>query len=162
MIHTGKLISPFLWFDQNAEEAAKFYTGFFKNSEIKSVTHYPPNGPAPEGSVMTVTFELDGQEFTGLNGGPAFKFTEAVSFVVNCETQQEIDYYWDALIEGGESSACGWLKDKYRLSWQICPVQLYDMYTSGNSEGINRAFQAMMQMVKLDLQKLQDAFDGNS
>lgn len=162
MIETGKQITPFLWFDQNAEEAATFYTGVFKNSKIKSVSRYPAGGPAPEGSVMTVEFELNGQAFTALNGGPHFKFTEAISFTVNCETQEEIDYYWNALIEGGKSSACGWLKDKYGLSWQITPVQICEMYTSGNEEGKYRAFQAMMTMVKLDLKQLQDAFNGNS
>ncbi len=162
MTTTGNQITPFLWFDQNAEEAAKFYTGVFKNSKIKSVSRYPPGGPAPEGSVMTVEFELNGQSFTALNGGPHFKFTEAISFTVNCETQEEIDYYWDALIEGGTSSACGWLKDKYGLSWQITPVQISEMYTSANEAGKNRAFQAMMTMVKLDLKTLQDAFNGNS
>jgi predicted 3-demethylubiquinone-9 3-methyltransferase (glyoxalase superfamily) len=161
MIQTGKQITPFLWFDQNAEEAAKFYTSVFKNSKIKSVAHYPSGAGASAGSVMTVAFELNGNEFTALNAGPMFKFTEAISFVVNCETQEEIDYYWDTLIAGGESSACGWLKDKYGLSWQITPVQIAEMYTSGNEEGISRAFQAMMKMVKLDLKKLQDAFNGN-
>ncbi|AWA30051.1 hypothetical protein HYN48_08145 [Flavobacterium magnum] len=162
MIQTGKRISPFLWFDQDAEEAALFYTGIFRDSGIRSITRYPPNGPAPAGHVMTVTFELDGQQFTALNGGPAFPFTEAVSFVVYCDTQDEIDHYWDALIEGGTASACGWLKDKYGLSWQITPIQITEMYSSANEAGKNRAFQAMMTMVKLDLKKLQDAFDGKS
>src|SRR6476660_2297649 len=114
-------ITPFLWFNDNAEEAVKFYTSIFKNSKIVSMARYGEAGPGPAGSLMTASFELDGQEFVALNGGPIFKFTEAVSFVVNCESQDEVDYYWNKLVEGGQESVCGWLKDKFGLSWQVVP-----------------------------------------
>src|SRR4051812_19096503 len=117
-------IIPFLWFDNQAEEAVNFYTSLFKNSKIGTITRYGEGGPGPAGSVMTASFQLNGQEFVALNGGPVFKFTEAISFVVNCEDQEEIDYYWDNLVKGGTPSQCGWLKDKYGLSWQIVPRNL--------------------------------------
>ena len=117
-------ITPFLWFNDEAEEAANFYASVFRNSKVKAVTRYSDAGPGPKGSVMTVNFELDGQEFTALNGGPQYTFTEALSFVVHCDTQQDVDYYWDTLTAGGQESQCGWLKDKYGLSWQIVPKAL--------------------------------------
>src|SRR5436189_3472005 len=152
-------VTPFLWFDNQAEEAAKFYVSVFKNSKIKAMTHYTGEEPSGQkGSVMTVSFELDGQEFVALNGGPQFKFTAAVSFVVNCETQEEIDYYWEKLTaSGGEESMCGWLKDKFGVSWQIVPTVLGKLMSSGDAEKSNRVMQAVMQTIKFDIGKLQDA-----
>ena len=150
-------ITPFLWFDTQAEEAMKFYTSIFKNSKILSTM------PGPDGKVMTGTFELNGQEFMALNAGPQFKFTEAISFFVNCENQEEVDYYWNKLIEGGgEESMCGWLKDKYGLSWQIIPKALGEMFGDKNRAKAGRAIQAMLQMKKIDMKKLQQAFEGKS
>src|SRR5947208_963014 len=149
-------ISPFLWFDTQAEEAANFYTSIFKNSKILEVVRYGEAGP--EGRVMTVAFTLDGQEFTALNGGPHFKFTEAVSFVVNCETQQEVDTYWEALSQGGEKGQCGWLKDKFGLSWQVVPVVLMEMVQDKDSARVERVMKAMMQMKKLDIAGLEKAY----
>ena len=150
-------ITPFLWFDTQAEEAMKFYTSIFKNSKILSTM------PGPDGKVMTGTFELNGQEFMALNAGPQFKFTEAISFFVNCENQEEVDYYWNKLIEGGgEESMCGWLKDKYGLSWQIIPKALGEMFGDNNRAKAGRAIQAMLQMKKIDMKKLQQAFEGKS
>jgi predicted 3-demethylubiquinone-9 3-methyltransferase (glyoxalase superfamily) len=151
-------ITPFLWFNNQAEEAAKFYTSIFKNSRIVAVTHYGETGPGPKGSVMTVSFELAGQEFIALNGGPEFKFTEAVSFVVNCDTQQEIDYFWEKLSAGGEEVQCGWLKDKYGLSWQVVPTILPDLLKDAAKS--ERVMKAVLQMIKLDLKKLKDAYEG--
>jgi predicted 3-demethylubiquinone-9 3-methyltransferase (glyoxalase superfamily) len=152
-------ISPFLWFDHQAEEAAKFYTSIFPNSKITAVSHYGDAGPGPKGSVMTVGFELDGQAFTALNGGPHFKFTEAISLVVNCDTQKELDAYWDRLCaDGGKPVQCGWLKDKYGLSWQIVPSILPKLAQDPNKGA--RVMQALMQMVKLDIKTLQQAYDG--
>src|SRR5881397_1614121 len=135
-------ITPFLWFDDKAEEAAKFYTSIFKNSQIGKMTRYDADaaGPTgrPAGSVMTIEFELEGQEFVGLNGGPMFKFTEAISFVVNCETQEEVDYFWEKLSEGGEKSRCGWLTDKFGLSWQIVPTVLAELYQDKDAEKTKR------------------------
>lgn len=154
-------ITPFLWFNNEAEEAAKFYTSIFKNSKIIKVTRYTGSGSKaahrPEGSVMTVAFEIEGQNFTAINGGPVFKFTEAISFVINCETQKEIDHYWGKLAEGGDPDAqqCGWLKDKYGLSWQIVPAQLGELM-SDPSKG-ERVMSAILKMKKLDIQALQDA-----
>jgi len=154
-------ISPFLWFDNQAEEAAKYYVSIFKNSKMGPVTRYGKGTPMPEGTVMTVTFVIEGQDFTALNGGPQFKFTEAVSFVVTCETQAEIDYYWDKLTaDGGEESQCGWLKDRYGLSWQVTPVGMVEIYTSDDPARVERAMQAMFTMKKLDLAALQAAADG--
>jgi predicted 3-demethylubiquinone-9 3-methyltransferase (glyoxalase superfamily) len=152
-------ITPFLWFNDNAEEAMNFYTTVFKDSKIGKVSRYGDAGPGPKGSVMTAQFALNGQDFIALNGGPNFKFTEAISFVVNCETQKEIDYYWDKLLHGGQAQACGWLKDKFGLSWQIVPVQLGQLMT-GNPQQSGRVMQALMKMIKLDLKLLQDAYEG--
>ena len=150
-------ITPFLWFDHQAEEAAAFYAAIFKNSKINSVARYGDAGPGPKGTAMTVGFELDGQRFVALNGGPYFKFTEAVSFVVNCENQQEVDYYWDHLIAGGAASQCGWLKDKFGLSWQIVPTVLPELLTHPDPATSQRVMQAMMKMIKLDIKQLEQA-----
>lgn len=159
-------ISPCLWFADQAEEAAKFYVGVFKNSRIATVTRYPEAGfethHRPAGSVMTVAFELDGQNFTALNGGPAFTFNEAVSFEINCSTQEEIDYYWDKLSAGGDpkAQACGWLKDRFGLSWQVVPSGMEEMLKDEKSPGAQRAMEAMLRMKKLDMAALQRAYDG--
>jgi len=158
-------ITPFLWFDTQAEEAANFYTSVFKNSKIVSVAHYGEEGAKasgrPKGSAMTVAFELDGQKFVALNGGPHFKFTEAVSFVVNCETQEEVDHYWEKLSAGGDKKAqqCGWLKDKYGLSWQIVPVAMVEMLQDKDPGKSGRVMQALLQMKKLDIKTLQRAYE---
>jgi predicted 3-demethylubiquinone-9 3-methyltransferase (glyoxalase superfamily) len=152
-------ITPFLWFDHQAEEAAKLYISVFKNSRIVGMARYGEEGPGPKGTVMTVEFELDGQEFIALNGGPLFKFTEAISFVVNCETQEEIDKFWDRLSEGGEVQQCGWLKDKYGVSWQIVPTVLGQLMQDKDPEKSRRVMQAMLQMVKLDIKTLQKAYE---
>jgi predicted 3-demethylubiquinone-9 3-methyltransferase (glyoxalase superfamily) len=153
-------ITPFLWFDDQAEEAANFYVSVFKNSKIKELSRYTGEEPSgKKGSVMTVAFELDGEEFVALNGGPRFKFTEAVSFVVNCETQEEIDYYWKKLTaDGGEEVQCGWLTDKYGLSWQVVPAKIAEWVR--DRDGFKRVMKAVMEMKKLDLAKLQAAYDG--
>ena len=153
-------ITPFLWFDDQAEAAANFYVSVFKNSKVKEITHYTGEEPVGQkGSVMTVAFELDGQEFVALNGGPRFKFTEAVSFVVNCETQEEIDYYWDKLTAGGgEEVQCGWLTDKYGLSWQVVPTKLAEW--ARDAARFQRVMNVVMPMKKLDLAALQKAYDG--
>ncbi len=151
-------ITPFLWFDNNAEEAANFYVSIFKNSRILRTTHYTESGPGPAGSVMTIEFELDGVPFIALNGGPHFKFTEAISLSVDCETQDEIDHFWEKLTEGGQPIQCGWLKDKFGLSWQIVPSIIGELMS--NSDNSQRVMEAIMQMVKLDIQKLKDARDG--
>jgi len=153
-------IVPFLWFDGKAEEAARFYVSLFPNSKITGESHYGDEGLAEEGSVMTVPFELAGQEFIALNGGPQFQFTEAISFVVNCETQSEVDHFWDKLSEGGRQVQCGWLKDKYGVSWQIVPTILGDLMTDPDPEKSGRVMKAMLQMVKLDIDGLQRAYDG--
>ena len=159
-------ITSNLWFDNQAEEAAKFYTSVFKNSKMGRITRYGKEGfeihKRPEGSVMTVEFSIEGQEFVALNGGPHFKFNEAVSFIINCETQEELDYYWEKLTKGGDAKAqmCGWLKDKFGLSWQVVPTILNDMMDDPNREKSERAMKAMLQMKKLDIPTLQRAFDG--
>jgi len=153
-------ITPFLWFDNQAEEAARFYTSVFPNSAIRAISRYSDAGPGPKGSVMTVSFDLDGQQFVALNGGPHFHFTEAVSFVVNCEDQREVDAYWEKLLEGGQESQCGWLKDKFGLSWQIVPIRMFEMLEDSESEGTQRAFKAMLKMKKLDLPTLEKAYFG--
>ena len=154
-------ITPFLWFDDKAEKAAKFYTSIFKNSKVGKITRYDKEsaGPTgrPAGSVMTVEFELEGQQFVGLNGGPMFKFTEAISFVVNCETQEEVDYFWSKLSAGGEESRCGWLRDKYGLSWQIVPTVLPELLQDKDPEKRKRVMAAMLKMVKLDIEQLKGA-----
>ena len=151
-------ISPFLWFDHQAEEAVRFYTSIFKNSRIEAVTRYGDVGPGPKGSVMTVSFQLEGQQFVALNGGPHFKFTEAISFVVNCETQGEVDEFWKKLSEGGQEVECGWVKDKYGLSWQIVPTVLMEMLEDKDAERSQRVMKAMLQMKKLDIARLQVAY----
>lgn len=153
-------IAPCLWFNSNAEEAANFYISIFQNSKIGKVSRYGKNAPMPEGTALTVAFELEGQSFLALNGGPMFKFTEAVSFVVNCETQKEIDEFWKKLSAGGQEQQCGWLKDKYGLSWQIVPVQLGKMLEDKDTAKAGRVMQALMKMVKLDLDVLEKAYNG--
>lgn len=153
-------ISPFLWFNDQAEEAARFYTSIFKNSKIGLVSHYIEGSTGKPGSVMAVAFQLDGQDFTALNGGPQFQFTEAVSFVVNCQTQEEVDHYWEALSAGGEKSQCGWLKDKFGLSWQVVPAVLDEMLVDPDAEKARRVWQAMLQMKKLDIAQLKRAYAG--
>ena len=153
-------ITPCLWFDDQAEEAARFYVSLFKNSSIGRIARYGDAGPGPKGSVVTVEFELDGQAFIGLNGGPHFKFTEAVSFSIDCADQAEVDFYWDRLSEGGQTSQCGWLKDRFGLSWQLVPTVLADMIGDSDPEKARRATEAMLQMTKLDIAKLQQAYAG--
>ena len=155
-------ITPFLWFDNQAEEAVKFYTSIFKNSKIGTMARYGEAGPGPAGSVMTASFQLEGQEFVALNGGPMFKFTEAISFVVYCETQEEIDHYWNSLLKGGTPSQCGWLKDQFGLSWQIVPTALSKLVSSKDPETSRRVMQAMLKMVKMDIKKLEDAAAGET
>mgnify|MGYP001133890974 CR=1 FL=1 len=151
---------PCLWFDNQAEEAVKFYTSLFKNSRITRVTHYGENMPLPAGTVLTINFELYGQEFIAMNGGPAFHFTEAISLFVNCETQAEVDELWAKFTEGGEESMCGWLKDRYGLSWQIVPAGLEALLFSPDAERSARAMQCMLGMQKLDLAKIRQAYEA--
>jgi predicted 3-demethylubiquinone-9 3-methyltransferase (glyoxalase superfamily) len=147
-------ITPFLWFNDNAEEAMNFYTSVFKDSKIVHIRRWGKGAPGPEGSVMTGIFEIEGQQFYVLNGGPTFKFTEAISLFVNCKTQEEVDFLWDKLSEGGQKSQCGWLKDKFGLSWQIVPQVLGELMGDKDPEKVQRVMQAMMQMTKLDSVKL--------
>jgi len=154
-------ITPFLWFDGQAEEAANQYVAIFPNSRITSITRYGDAGPGPKGSVMTIGFELDGLPFTALNGGPMFKFTEALSLVVHCETQAEVDHYWDGLIAGGGSpSQCGWLKDRFGLSWQVVPNALIELLQDKGPARSQRVMQAMLQMSRIDIGKLRAAHSG--
>ena len=153
-------IVPFLWFNDNAEEAMNFYVSIFKNSKVGRVTRYGDAGPGPKGSVMWCTFTLEGQEFHALNGGPQFKFTQAISLFVNCETQQEVDELWRKLSAGGREDQCGWLQDKYGLSWQIIPTILGKLLGDKDPVKANRAMQAMLQMKKIDINGLQRAYDG--
>ena len=153
-------ITTFLWFNNDAEEAANYYTSIFKNSKILDVSRYGEVGPGPKGSVMIVKFQLAGQEFVALNGGPQFKFTEAISLMVNCESQQEIDELWRKLTAGGQESQCGWLKDKFGLSWQIVPTELGKLMSAKDPAKANRVMQALLQMKKLDIAKLQQAAEG--
>jgi len=155
-----KPIVPNLWFDTEAEEAAAFYCSIFKNSRILSTSRYSEGSPGPVGSVMTVEFELDGNRFVGINGGPQFPFTEAVSFQIDCETQNEVDYFWDRLTEGGQEVQCGWLKDKYGLSWQVVPEGMDEVFSDPDPQRAQRAMQAMLGMVKLDIAALRAAADG--
>ena len=158
--HTAmQKITPFLWFDDSAEEAMNFYTSVFKNSKIGRIARYGDSGPGPKGTVMTATFELEGQEFMALNGGPQFKFTEAVSFFVNCETQKEVDELWGKLSEGGETGRCGWLKDKFGLSWQIIPSALGKMLNDADAARSQRVMKAMLRMDKIDIAVLKDAYE---
>ena len=152
-------ITPFLWFDTQAEEAANFYVSVFKNSRVITVARYGDTGPGPKGSVMTVEFELEGDRFVGLNGGPNFKFTEAVSFVVNCASQEEVDHYWEKLTAGGKEVQCGWLKDKYGLSWQIVPTIAIEYLKDKDAEKSQRVMAAIMKMVKIDIATLKQAYE---
>lgn len=154
-------INPFLWFDDQAEDAATFYVSLFKKSNILSVARYGDAGPGPKGSAMTVTFELAGQKFVALNGGPLFKFTEAISLLINCETQEEVDDLWEKLSAGGAESQCGWLKDKYGLSWQVIPTALGEMLQDKDPKKSQRVMQAMLQMRKIDIAKLKQAYNEN-
>jgi predicted 3-demethylubiquinone-9 3-methyltransferase (glyoxalase superfamily) len=153
-------IVPNLWFDTEAEEAAGFYTSVFDNSRIVAVTHYTESAPREEGMVMTVEFELDGQRFVAINGGPEFKFDEAVSFAIECETQEEIDYFWAKLSEGGEEGPCGWLKDRFGLSWQVIPTGMDEVFADPDKERADRAMKALLGMRKLDVDALRSAADG--
>ena len=151
-----------LWFDDNAEEARDFYVSVFKDSEVLDTAYYTEVGPGKEGTVVTVSFKLNGMEFVGINGGPHFTFSEAVSFVIPCDDQGEVDYYWEHLLaDGGEESQCGWLKDKFGLSWQVVPTVLNKLILDPDRKKANRAMEAMLKMVKLDIATLQEAFDGN-
>jgi predicted 3-demethylubiquinone-9 3-methyltransferase (glyoxalase superfamily) len=152
-------ITPFLWFNDNAEEAIHFYTSIFKNSKIVSISRYGEAGPGPEGTVMSATFELEGQEFMALNGGPHFTFTPAISLFVNCETQEEVDDLWEKFSEGGKSQNCGWIKDKYGLSWQIIPSALGEMLNDKDAEKSKKAMEAMLKMDKIDIKALKQAYE---
>ena len=155
-------ITPYLWFDNQAEEAANFYTSIFKDSKIEDIQRYGEAGPGPEGTAMIVTFTLEGQQFFALNGGPQFKFTEAISLYVNCQTQAEVDELWQKLADGGEEQMCGWLKDKYGLSWQIIPTALTELMSDPDPEKAGRVMQAMLQMQKIDVAELRRAYEGQS
>jgi predicted 3-demethylubiquinone-9 3-methyltransferase (glyoxalase superfamily) len=164
MPKTTQKITPFLWFDSQAEEAANFYVSIFKQSRIGAITRYDDEGSKaagrPKGSVMTVEFELDGQKFTALNGGPHFKFTEAISLVVNCDDQKEVDHFWGKLSAGGQEVQCGWLKDRFGLSWQVVPTALIEMLQDKDPEKSKRTMTAMLKMKKLDVDALKRACDG--
>jgi predicted 3-demethylubiquinone-9 3-methyltransferase (glyoxalase superfamily) len=149
-----------LWFDGKAEEAMNFYTSIFKISKPGSISRYGDEGPGPKGSVMVATFQIEGQDFMALNGGPQFTFSPAISFLVNCETQEEVDTFWEKLSEGGEKMQCGWLKDKYRVSWQIVPTALGEMMQDKDPEKSRRVMKAMLQMTKLDIKRLKQAYEG--
>jgi predicted 3-demethylubiquinone-9 3-methyltransferase (glyoxalase superfamily) len=153
-------ITPFLWFDTEAEEAAEFYCSIFPNSKITAVSHYTDAGPRPAGSVMTVSFVLDGQELIALNGGPEYTFTEAISLFINCADQAEVDHYWDKLTNGGQEIQCGWLKDRYGLAWQVVPEGMMEVMSSDDPARVQRAMEAMFTMKKLDLDALRAAADG--
>lgn len=153
-------ITTFLWFDNQAEEAINFYVSIFKNSRVGDVVRYGDTGPGPKGQVMTAEFQLAGQQFIALNGGPHFKFTEAISLVVNCDTQEEVDELWERLSEGGQKVQCGWLKDRFGLSWQIVPTGLKDLLKDKDPEKTNRVMQALMKMTKLDIAELKAAYEG--
>jgi predicted 3-demethylubiquinone-9 3-methyltransferase (glyoxalase superfamily) len=153
-------ITPNLWFDMEAEDAANFYTSVFSNSRIVNTTHYTEAGPREAGTVMTVEFELDGQRFVAINGGPQFTFDEAVSFEITCETQDEIDFYWERLTDGGEESQCGWCKDRFGLSWQVVPTGMEELFADPDQTRAERAMRAMLGMRKLDIAALRDAADG--
>ncbi len=151
-------LTPMLWYDGQAEEAAKFYASIFKNARVTKVSRYGETGPGPKGSVMVAEFEIEGQKFLALNGGPQFKFNESVSFVISCDSQAEVDYFWEKLTaDGGEESMCGWLKDKYGLSWQVTPTRLLELVQSDDAAKSQRAMQAMMQMRKIDIAKIEEA-----
>jgi len=152
-------ITPYLWFDNQAEEAVNFYTSIFKDSKILSISRLPAEAPGQSGLVITATFQIEGQTFMALNGGPMYRFTEAVSFFVSCQTQEEVDYYWDRLLEGGEAQMCGWLKDKYGLSWQIIPQALMQLMGDPDPEKARRVMEAMLKMVKIDIAGLKQAYE---
>src|SRR5262245_42244943 len=154
-------ITPFLWFDNTAEEAANFYVSIFKNSKVLSVSRYGDAGPGPKGTVMVAEFQIDGQEFVALNGGPRFKFTEAISFVINCETQEEVEYFWERLSDGGEKSRCGWVNDKFGLWWQVVTIVLGKLMSDSDPEKVKRVTNAMLQMDRIDIEPLQRAYEGN-
>ncbi len=151
--------TPFLWFDGKAEEAANFYVSLFENSKIRSVSHYGEDTPGTPGTVMTVAFELDGQEFVALNGGPEYKFTPAVSFMIDCKTQAEVDRFWDRLSEGGQTNQCGWLQDKFGLSWQVVPSVLMELLQDDDDKKSDAVMQAMLKMTKMDVKTLREAYD---
>lgn len=153
-------ITPCLWFDNQAEEAARFYTAIFKNSSIEQIARYGPDTPGPEGAVMTVEFKLEGQNFIALNGGPVYKFTPAISFYVDCKTQEEVDHYWNSLLEGGRPDQCGWLTDRFGVSWQIVPAVLTELLGDPDPVKAQRVMQAMLKMVKLDVAELRRAYAG--
>jgi predicted 3-demethylubiquinone-9 3-methyltransferase (glyoxalase superfamily) len=155
-------ITPFLWFDGKAEEAAKFYTSIFKNSKIGRIARYGEGGPGPKGAVLSATFELDGQEFIALNGGPQFTFSPAISFFVNCETQEEVDEIWEKLCAGGKKNRCGWLQDKFGVSWQVIPTALGKLMSDPDPEKSGRVMKAMLQMEKIDIRGLQQAHENKS
>lgn len=155
-------ITPFLWFDGKAEEAAKFYTSIFKNSKIGNISRYGEEGPGPKGAVMSATFQLDGQEFIALNGGPQFTFSPAISFFVSCETQEEVDEIWEKLCEGGKKNRCGWLQDKFGVSWQVIPTALGKLLSDPDPEKSGRVMRAMLQMEKIDIRGLQQAYEKKS
>ncbi len=159
-IQSGQKITPFLWFDGQVEEAANFYTSIFDNSKILDVARYGEVGPGEKGSVMTVSFELEGQKFVGLNGGPHYKFTPAISFYISCKTQEEVDYFWERLQEGGgKPSQCGWLTDQFGVSWQVVPDALIEFLQDEDREKAQRVMEAMLQMAKIDIKKLKEAYD---
>lgn len=157
-------ITPFLWFNDNAEEAVKFYCSIFKNSKTQKITHYDESSAKaagrPKGSVLTIHFQIEGQDFVALNGGPIFKFTEAVSFSVDCKTQEEVDYFWEKLSAGGEKSRCSWLKDKFGVSWQVVPTILHELLQDKDPAKSSRVMQALLQMDKVDIAKLKEAAEG--
>jgi predicted 3-demethylubiquinone-9 3-methyltransferase (glyoxalase superfamily) len=154
-------ITPFLWYDKEAEDAANFYVAIFKNSKVNTIARYPEGSPYEAGTVMTVSFELDGQHFTAINGGPHFKLDEAVSFVIDCDGQAEVDHYWENLLAGGgQESRCGWLKDKFGLSWQVVPRQLIELTTTADEASNGRVFSAMMTMSKINVAELERAAKG--
>jgi predicted 3-demethylubiquinone-9 3-methyltransferase (glyoxalase superfamily) len=159
MMAIQQKITPFLWFDKQAEEAANLYVSVFKNSRVTGINRYGEAGPGPAGTAMTVSFELEGQEFTALNGGPEYKFTEAISFFVNCESQEEVDELWEKLSAGGEQGPCGWLKDKYGVSWQIVPTVLGELLGDPDPVKSQRVMQAMLQMKKIDIEGLKQAYE---
>ena len=153
-------ITPFLWFDGNAEEAVNLYTSIFKNSKIEAITRYGAGGPGPEGTVMTATFLLDGQKFMALNGGPHYTFSPAISFVINCQTQEEVDWFWEKLTEGGEAVQCGWLKDRFGISWQVVPTIMGELMTDKDAQKAQRVLEVMLQMIKIDIATLKRAYEG--
>jgi len=152
-------ITPFMWFDSNAEEAVNYYLSIFQNSKVLNVSRYGEGGPGPVGQVMIMSFQLEGQEFTALNGGPMYKFTEAISFFVSCKSQEEVDAYWEKLSAGGEKGQCGWLKDKFGVSWQIVPTALGELMSDPDPAKAQRVMQAMLQMTKIDIKQLENARD---